>query len=114
MMNSYRVGLFTELCARIYLRLHGFHILKKRYVTGRFTDRAEIDIIAKRHNLILFVEVKKRNNIESALDAITHAQIKRLHNAAETYLNQIRWTGNARFDVIVFTPYKMKWIQGAI
>ena len=50
-MNTYRTGLFSEFLARMYLRCHGFRIVKSRYITGRNTGRAEIDIIAKRRNL---------------------------------------------------------------
>ena len=44
-MNSYQSGLFAEWLARMYLRLHGFRIVKSRYITGRNTGRAEIDIM---------------------------------------------------------------------
>ncbi len=113
-MNSYKTGLFAEFVTCIYLRLHGFKILKRRYITGKFTGRAEIDIIAKKNNLIIFVEVKKRPDIITGLDAISQKQIYRLRNAAETYIIQNKWTGNARFDVIVVTPFKIKWFKGVI
>jgi len=113
-MNSYVSGLFSEFLARNYLRLHGFRILKKRFKTGRFTGRAEIDIIAKKENLILFVEVKKRPTITDAFNAIPRTQIKRLRTAAETFIEQRNWRGNARFDIIIITRFKIKWIKGAI
>lgn len=112
-MDSYKTGLFSEFIACMYLRLHGFKIIKRRYVTGRYTGRAEIDIIAKRGNLVIFVEVKKRETITAALDAISTFQIRRLQLAAETFLLQKRWTGDARFDVIIFYSHHIKWIKGA-
>lgn len=113
-MTSYKTGIFSELLACIYLRLHGFRILKRRFVTGRYTGRAEIDIIAKRDNLILFIEVKHRKNLITGLDAVTKKQSNRLRNAAESYLAKIKWNGNARFDIIVVTPpLKIKWIKEA-
>jgi putative endonuclease len=84
--SSYKSGLFAEWRARWFLRFNGFKILKSRYVTGRNTNRAEIDIIAKRKNLIIFLEVKKRETIECAFDAITSKQSTRLRMAAENYL----------------------------
>ncbi len=113
-MNSYKSGLFSEFLACAYLRLHGFKILKRRYITGRNTGRAEIDIIAKRGDLIAFIEVKRRPNITSGLDAVTTSQSIRLRRAAETYIAQTNWYGNARFDIIVVTPYKIQWIRSAI
>ena len=113
-MSSYSAGLFAEWVAGWFLRLHGFRILKRRYVTGRGTGRAEIDIIAQRDDLIVFAEVKNRPTAMMGLDAVTFEQRKRLRRAAETYLRRIRWTGTARFDVIVARALRVTWVKGAI
>lgn len=112
--TSYQIGLYSEFLARMYLRLHGCRILSKRYVTGKHTNRAEIDIIAKRKNTIIFVEVKCRQNISAAWDAITPTQAMRLRRAAETYLINHHWKGDARFDVIVVCGHKIYWTKNAI
>ena len=112
-MNTYYSGLFAEFRARMFLRWHGYKILKSRYVTGRNTNRAEIDIIAKHKNTIVFVEVKERPNLQTAWDAITPAQIKRLRSAAEGYLIKNRWMGDARFDVIAVCGRKIYWTKNA-
>ena len=113
-MDSYKTGLFSEFIACVYLMLHGFRIVKRRYTTGRYTNRAEIDIIARRGKLLVFVEVKKRQTITAALDAITNAQMRRLRLAAETYLLRHKWMGDARFDVIIIHGHHIKWLRGAI
>ena len=113
-MTSYKSGLFAEFLARMYLRMHGFRILKSRYITGRNTGRAEIDIIARRGNLIIFCEVKKRRSIECAFEAISTAQAARLRFAAENYISRISWKGDARFDVITLCGWKMQWFQNVI
>ena len=112
-MNSYKTGLFSEFLACAYLILHGFRIVRRRYVTGRYTNRAEIDIIARRRNLIVFVEVKHRKTTAAAWGAITNAQIKRLRAAAETYLINRHWSGDARFDVIIIHGHHIQWIKNA-
>lgn len=112
--TSYTTGLMAEWRARWFLRLRGFRILESRYITGRHTGRAEIDIIARRGNLIVFVEVKCRRDIPTAFDAITPHQAVRLRRAAQTYIIQKRWTGDARFDVIIVLPRKIHWVRGAI
>ena len=112
--NSYRRGLWGEFLARWYLRLHGFHIVHNRYITGRNTGRAEIDIIARRQNLMIFVEVKNRPTINAAWGAISTAQSRRLRNAAEGFIARHRFQGDARFDVIIVVGWKIHWIQGAI
>lgn len=112
--SSYTSGLFAEFLARQYLRLHGYKILKSRHITGRNTNRAEIDIIAKHRNLIVFIEVKRRRNLSSGFDAITKSQILRLRRAAETYLQNIGWHGDARFDAIIVCGLHIYWIKNSI
>ena len=113
-MNSYESGLFAEFWAKMYLRLHGFHIVRSRYITGRNTGRAEIDIIARRGNLMIFVEVKRRPDVETGWSAITPAQSVRLRRAAEGFIAKTNWTGNARFDVILVCGLRVYWARGAL
>lgn len=112
--TSYSRGMFAEFRARMHLRFHGYRIVKKRYVTGRYTNRAEIDIIAKRGNLLTFVEVKQRKTPECAWAAITKPQIARLRRAAETYISHTQWRGDARFDVIIVCGWHVQHIKNAI
>lgn len=112
--TSYTIGLWSEFLARWYLRFHGYSILKSRYITGKNTNRAEIDIIAKHKNTIVFVEVKNRQSVDAAWAAITPAQSARLRRAAETFLINKHWMGDARFDVIVVCKNKIYWAKNAI
>lgn len=112
--TSYQVGLYSEFLARMYLRLHGYKILNKRYITGKNTNRAEIDVIAKHKKTIVFIEVKCRKNISTAWEAITYKQSIRLRRAAETYLIKNHWTGDARFDVIIVCGHKIYWVKNAL
>ena len=112
--TSYTTGLYSEFLARMYLRMHGYSILKSRYITGKKTGRAEIDIIAQRKNTIVFVEVKARKNLSTAWDAITPGQSVRLRRAAETFLMNKHWMGDARFDVIAVCGHKIYWAKNAI
>ena len=112
--TSYSKGLFAEFLARAYLRMRGYRIMKSRYITGRNTHRAEIDIIARRGNLLIFIEVKNRPDLHTAFDAITAPQAVRLRRAAETYIARTGWTGDARFDVIAVCGLRIHWIKNAI
>ncbi len=112
--TSYQVGLYSEFLARMYLRFHGYHILKSRYVTGKNTNRAEIDIIARRKNLIIFVEVKRRPNVEAAWAAITPAQSVRLRRAAENFISRTGWSGDTRFDAMLVCGLRIYWARGAL
>ena len=112
--TSYSKGLFAEFLARMYLRIHGCRIVASRYITGRHTNRAEIDIIARRKNTLIFIEVKRRNTVQCAWDAITPHQAIRLRRAAETYIMRNKWQYDARFDVIIVCGWKIHWVKNAI
>lgn len=112
--NTYFIGLFAEFRARWFLRFHGYKILKSRYITGKNTGRAEIDIIARNGNTIVFIEVKCRPNLQTAWNAIYPYQAVRLRRAAETYIYKNKWNGNARFDVIAVCGKKIYWAKNAI
>ena len=88
--------------------------MDSRYISGRHTNRAEIDIIARRGNLVIFVEVKNRPSVEAAFEAIGYAQAGRLRRAAETWLMRKQWRGDARFDVIVVSRLRVRWFKNAI
>ncbi len=110
-MNSYKSGLWAEWVARMYLRMHGFRVLDTRFMTGRNTGRAEIDIIARRKNLVVFVEVKSRPTLAGGLDAISAPQMRRLRAGAENWIMRRGWRGDARFDAIIVSGWRVKWIQ---
>ena len=113
-MNSYESGLFAEFLAKMYLRMHGFRIVRSRYITGRNTGRAEIDIIARRRNLMIFVEVKRRPSVDIAWAAITPAQSVRLRRAAENFIARSGWMGDTRFDAILVCGLRIYWVRGAL
>ena len=112
--STYTQGIFAEFWARMHLRMHGYRIVRSRYITGRNTHRAEIDIIARKRNLLVFIEVKSRPTVACGFDAITTHQAARLRRAAETFISQIGWRGDARFDVIVVCGWRVHWIKNAI
>ncbi|MCL2538468.1 MAG: YraN family protein [Alphaproteobacteria bacterium] len=114
MRSSYKSGLFSEFIARMFLRLRGYSILESRYVTGRYTGRAEIDIIARDKNTIIFIEVKNRADAATGIRAVSHTQHERLRRAAKTYLARRRWTGDARFDIMVVRGFRVQWFKNAV
>ena len=53
-LSSYKKGVNAEMAISNYLIRHGYKIIKHRYKT----KYGEIDIIASKEKLLLFVEVK--------------------------------------------------------
>jgi putative endonuclease len=102
--TGYARGLQAEKWASWYLRVKGYRILAMRYKT----HLGEIDIVAKRGRVLVFVEVKLRNRMQAAAEAI-HAQNQtRVRRAAELYLQKYpRYTGcDLRFDAVMLAPYQ--------
>tara|TARA_R110002111_G_scaffold165229_1_gene231124 strand:+ start:229 stop:609 length:381 start_codon:yes stop_codon:yes gene_type:complete len=99
--TSYSKGVHGEKIAEDYLREKGFSILKTRYKT-KF---GEIDIIAKRSDLICFVEVKIRKNQADALESVTPKIQRRIENAALFFLSENPECAQCdlRFDVIAIS-----------
>ncbi len=80
--STYYFGLFAERVVILYLRLCGYRILAWRYKT----NFGEIDIIAKKSNLIALVEVKARRRKVSLIEMLLPKQINRMKKTAEFFL----------------------------
>ena len=87
-----------ELAAKNYLLEEGYTILETNW---RYS-RAEVDIIAKDKEDIVFVEVKTRSTdfFERPEEAVTPKKQALLASAAEEYLYQLDEEVSCRFDVI--------------
>jgi putative endonuclease len=100
--RAFRWGLSAESVAAWFLRLRGYRILARRYKT----PAGEADIVARRGSRLVFVEVKARGTVATALEAITPRQQRRVAAAARSWI--ARHPGDAalclRFDAIFVTP----------
>ncbi len=115
-MNSYHSGHFAEFIALIFLRLHGYKKVATNYVTGKGTRAGEIDLIVSKNNALVFVEVKKRQDINIAAYSILPKQQQRIRRAAESFIatHKIYQNSDIRFDVILFSnTWKIKHLKNA-
>ncbi len=115
-MNNYARGKYAEFLARLYMRLHGFGIAAKNYVSGRGTTAGEIDFVAKRGHLLVFVEVKQRSTLDNAAYAISLNQQQRLIRGARNFLknNPQYRSFDVRFDAILISlPFSIRHIPNA-
>ena len=85
MRSKRNTGALGERLAQQFLRQRGYSIIDANWST-RF---GEIDIVAKRDDLLVFVEVKTRSsrNTESAFEGITPAKHERIIKAVYQYLH---------------------------
>ncbi len=100
--QAQRRGRWAEWFCRWWLRCKGYRII----ATNWRCPRGEIDIIARRHDLLIFVEVKARQNLADAGAAVTTRTQKRITQTAMTFLTIHRqWQSlDTRFDVMMVTP----------
>ncbi len=99
---AFRTGLSAESRAAAYLIAKGYRILAKRFRT----PYGEIDLVARRRNLIAFVEVKARASLDDAAWAVTPRQQQRIINAAQAWLtaHPEHAEFEMRFDAMLIAP----------
>ena len=86
-----------EDIATNYLIKSGYKIIKRNF-KAKF---GEIDIIAEKNNVLVFIEVKGRNN-NSSVENIDENKIFKIRRVAELYLSIMDlWESNMRFDVLI-------------
>lgn len=93
------LGKKGETLAVEYLKKHGYAIVQTNF---RF-ERAEIDVIAKEKDVLVFVEVKtrRRGSLGEPEDAITTRKRDQIVKAAQGFLyNSHLPEAECRFDVI--------------
>jgi len=100
MRDNRKIGKIGEEMAINFLECLGFQLMEKNYRSGR----GEIDIIAIRRRLLLFVEVKTHSShcwYGAPEDKVRWYQQQKIKDTAERYLCNCSWEGQIRFDVIV-------------
>lgn len=95
-------GLEAEAAAARLLEGQGFSILACRVRT----PLGEIDLVARRQDLLVFVEVKARRSLAVAAEAILPRQRRRIAGAAELFLADHPEFGalDMRLDAILAAP----------
>ncbi|RYF86066.1 MAG: YraN family protein [Chitinophagaceae bacterium] len=101
MARHLKYGKSAEKAAADFLVAAGYHILATNYRTGR----AEVDIIASKDKILVFVEVKARSRQLFGLpeEAVGTKKQAMLLQAADIFIEETNWTGDARFDIIAVT-----------
>jgi putative endonuclease len=99
---AFRWGISAESRAAAFLVAKGFRILARRWRS----PVGEIDIVARRRSLLVFVEVKARERLDDAAWSVTERQRGRIAAAAEAWLagHADGSISDMRFDVILVAP----------
>jgi putative endonuclease len=99
---AFRTGLSAEARAAAYLMAKGYRILAKRFRS----PYGEIDIVARKRNLLAFIEVKARASLDDAAYAVTSRQQARIINTAQAWLmaHPEHAEFELRFDAMLIAP----------
>ena len=99
-----RGGRRAERLAAWWLRLHGWRILATRARTAV----GEIDLVARRGRVLIFVEVKSRASREQADWALDDYRLRRVTRAAEALLPRYMRPGDVRrIDAMLIVPWRL-------
>jgi len=99
---AFRTGISAESRAAALLIAKGFRILARRWRS----PVGEIDIVARRRALLVFVEVKARETLDDAAWSVTDRQRARIIAAAEVWLARFPDSRiqDIRFDAMLVAP----------
>src|ERR1700745_3822763 len=102
-------GLSAESRAALLLIAKGYRIAARRWKS----PVGEIDIVARRRNLLVFVEVKARAGFDEAAFAVTPYQRRRILSAARAWLarHPDDVTCAMRFDAVLVVPWRLPRAQ---
>jgi putative endonuclease len=100
-----QTGRRAENAAALWLQLKGYRILDRR---ARM-PACEIDLVARRKNMLVFVEVKARRSQDMAREAVTPGLQGRLEDAARQWTSRRRQYADYlwRFDMVLLTPGRL-------
>lgn len=103
--KALRRGRTSEYVAAFFLILKGYRIAALRYRT----KLGEIDIVARKGDLAVFVEVKARRDKAGAVDAVSLAAQRRIRAASDLWL--ARQADHARlsqrYDIVAIMPRRL-------
>ena len=102
---AFRAGISAEARAAAWLMAKGYRILAKRFRS----PYGEIDLVARKRNLVAFVEVKARASLDDAAYAVTPRQQARIIAAAEAWLmtHPEHAEFELRFDAVLIAPGRL-------
>ncbi|MGM9477700.1 YraN family protein [Pedobacter sp. GSP4] len=110
------LGREGEGIAKLYLEDNGYEILDENWTHGK----AEVDLIAYKNGIMVFVEVKARSSVAfgEPEDFVHKAKQVQMELAANEYIEIMNHQNDIRFDIIAVTftkdkNYTLKHVEDA-
>ena len=95
-LTARRSGRRGEILCALWLMAKGYRVVGFRLRT----PFGEIDLLARKGDILAVVEVKRRQNIEAALEAVTARQRDRLRRSAYS-------SPSVRLDLMALAPGRL-------
>ena len=105
-MNSREIGNVAEDKAVEFLENNGYKIINRNF----YTKFGEIDIIAKKDNILHFIEVKSGKNFQSIYN-ITQTKMRKIIKSIEVYLQKNKLQNPYQIDAITIDNEKLEFIK---
>lgn len=99
MKNNQKIGKYGEDVVCRYLINNNYKVIERNFRC----KHGEIDIIAKDKNILVFIEVKTRSNLNygTPAEAVDYKKINHIYKSANIYLKMQKLDNiMIRFDVI--------------
>jgi putative endonuclease len=102
---AFRVGLSAESRAAAFLIAKGYRIVARRFRS----PVGEVDIVARRGRVLIFVEVKARARLDDAAESLLPRQQRRIAAAAAAWLadHPDDVESHIRFDAMLVAPGRL-------
>jgi putative endonuclease len=96
--DKQKKGIAGEKLAAEYLAAKGYEIVRRNYRHRH----GEIDLIVKRDNWLLFVEVKTRSSTSfgEPEEFVDNPKVNKIFETAEEFIFANNWQGHVRFDIV--------------
>jgi putative endonuclease len=110
--ERHKAGLAAEQAAMRYLASRGWQVIAHRFRAGR----VELDLVARRGALVVFVEVKARRGpaFGSPFEAVTGAKRRELVRAARVWIDRHGQPRDVyRFDCIGILDGQLEHLEDA-
>lgn len=111
MTDKIKKGKDGELRAEKFLTQKGFEILERNY---RY-KRSEIDLIVRKKDWLIFVEVRMRGSVAFGFpeQTVNQAKRKKIMEGAAQYLIETNWLGNVRYDIVAIRKDEIMHFEDA-
>ncbi|MDC9719667.1 MAG: YraN family protein [Gammaproteobacteria bacterium] len=119
-MNTTQIGAWAEDIAWQHMQQHGWQLVERNF----FCKGGELDIIARKDNVLAFVEVKyrKHHTMGGAVASLSKAKQRHLIHSAKVFLQRYPLFNNmdCRFDLVAISgsnsPHsqvQIQWLDNA-